>query len=353
MVPETLVDGLHGREIRDLSICPAVRRNGEHLFATGSEDTTIRLNSINPTTGDIKTYWAERKHVSGLQKLRFINSKLLISCSAREELFLWEVNDEFDSNPYIHVKQTLPVSCDNPDLRIMDFDVKFINEEDFILLSVYSDSAVKIWYYQRKSNNFKLILSTKYKTCCIFSTLLIDYQGYSYVVLAPTDGYLVFYNVTNTVKSIQGDFSAREDIDLTPEFSFRVHKSGIKCMDKYINKNGQLEIYTGGDDNGVGVTKFEINHTTGNLVFISSIIVPDIASSTVTSCKIFNNSKKLLTTSVDQIICIWDTFNGDTLRLDDHKYTTIADTGCCDILTMNDESNIILIGGVGISMWSS
>lgn len=353
VVPETLVDGLHGREIRDLSICPTVRRSGDYLFVTGSEDTNIRLNSVNLTTGCIKTFWAERKHVSGLQKLRFINSQLLISCSAREELFLWEINDEFDSNPYVYVKQTLPVSNNNPDLRIMDFDVKFINEEDFMLHTVYSDSAVKIWYYQKKLNTFKLILSTKYKTCCIFSTLLVDFKGSSYLVLAPTDGYLVIYNVTETVKYIQGALTSMEDVNLVPELSVRVHKSGIKCIDKFVNKNGQLEIYTGGDDNGVGITKFITDEVTGRLVCVSTNVIPDTVSSTVTSCKVFNNGKKLLTTSVDQIIRIWDTSSSEnTLRLVDCKYTTIADTGCCDILTVDNESNVALIAGVGLSVWS-
>ncbi|KAK5778322.1 hypothetical protein RI543_003981 [Arxiozyma heterogenica] len=352
VVAETLIDGLHGREIRDLSICLAPRKNSDHLFVTGSEDTTIRLNSVNLTTGNIKTYWAERRHVSGLQKLRFINSQLIISCSAREELFLWEINDEFDSNPYIYVKQTLPVSSNNPDLRIMDFDVKFINEEDFMLHTVYSDSAVKIWYYQKKSNTFKLITCMKYKTCCIFNTLFVDYNDFSYLVLAPTDGYLVIYSVTEIVKCIQEGFTTIKDVNLIPELSIKVHKSGIKCIDKYVNKDNQLEIYTGGDDNGVGITKFEIEKTTGKLACVSMSVVPDIASSTVTSCKVFNDGLKLLTTSVDQIIRVWDTSNKNTLRLYDCKYTTIADTGCCDILTMNGGLNVALIAGVGLSVWS-
>lgn len=350
LVPETLVNGLHGREIRDLSICPIPRSNGDHLFVTGSEDTSIRLNSVNVTTGNIKTHWSERKHVSGLQKLRFINDKLMISCSAKEELFLWEINDQFQSNPYIHVKKTLPVSSDNPDLRIMDFDIKFINQDDFILNTVYSDSAVKVWYYEKKSNTFKLLLSMRYKTCCIFNTALVDFHESTFLVLAPTDGYLAIYNVTNIINS---DGSNVEQTKLNPEITVRIHQSGIKCIDNYITEKGQWEIFTGGDDNGVGASVFEIDNDTKKLVLIKHKMIPDVVSSTVTSCQVFNKGKKLLTTSVDQIVRVWDiSQDDDLLKLEDQKYTTIADTGSCDILPIDKDENIVLLGGVGISMWS-
>lgn len=350
LVPETLVNGLHGREIRDLSICPIARSNGDHLCVTGSEDTSIRLNSVNVSTGIIKTHWSERKHVSGLQKLRFINDKLMISCSAKEELFLWAINDQFQSDPYINVKQTLPISSDNPDLRIMDFDVKFINQDDFILNTVYSDSAVKVWYYEKRLNTFKLLLSMRYKTCCIFNTALVDFQGSNYLVLAPTDGYLAIYNITNIITSGGSD---AEQTNLTPELSIRIHQSGIKCMDNYITEKSQWKIFTGGDDNGVGVSVFEIDSDTKKLVHVKHDVIPDVVSSTVTSCQVFNQGKKLLTTSVDQIVRVWDiSQDDDLLKLEDGKYTTIADTGCCDILPIGNDENVALLGGVGISMWT-
>lgn len=352
IVPETLVNGLHGREIRDLSICPVARTNGDHLFVTGSEDTSIRLNSVSLSNGTIKTFWSERKHVSGLQKLKFINDKLMISCSAREELFLWKVNDDFECSPYISVKQTLPVSSDNPDLRIMDFDIKFINDKDFILHTVYSDSAVKMWYYSTNSNTFKLLLSTRYKTCCIFNTALVDFQNSTYLVLAPTDGYLVIYNVADVVSSIESTTKV-EQSDLTPELSVKIHQSGIKCIDNYITGKGQWKIFTGGDDNGVGVSVFEIDSQTKKLVHVTHKVIPDVASSTVTSCQVFNEGKKLLTTSVDQIVRVWDiSQDEELLKLEEQKYTTIADTGCCDILPTGNGGNVTLLGGVGTSMWT-
>ncbi|SMN22552.1 similar to Saccharomyces cerevisiae YPL183C RTT10 Cytoplasmic protein with a role in regulation of Ty1 transposition [Maudiozyma saulgeensis] len=366
-IPETLEDAIHGREIRDISILP--RRitdkydpqNG-YLFVTGSEDTTIKLCKYDPKDGAITNYWTERKHVSGLQRLSFINDKLMVSCSAREELFLWELNTEFKSNPYMTIRQSLPTLTTHPDLRIMDFDVLFNgSSNNFIISTVYSDSSIKMWYYNYDSNQYQKIWENRYQTCCILNTSFVQLEDQLFLLIAATDGFLSLYNLTNElsfIKNLNNSIELNEDqIKLVqsnkkPQLSLSVHKSGIKTMDVNVTSDNILQVFTGGDDNSIGMTIFkQSDDKKNNFNGKTTSMIENAASSTVTSCQLFNNATNLITTSVDQRVRVWIISSDNKLILKDTKYTTIADTGSCDVVADDDNSQSILLGGVGLSVW--
>ncbi|CCK72898.1 tRNA (34-2'-O)-methyltransferase regulator RTT10 KNAG_0M00450 [Huiozyma naganishii CBS 8797] len=348
-VPEFLTAGLHGREIRDLSICPRARatNENEYLFVTGSEDTSIKLNTVDKLTGEVTTFWTERRHISGLQRTRFISDDLLISCSALEELFLWRVDDTFARGPYIHMLQSLPVATLNPDLRIMDFDVKFTASGSFILATVYSDSSIKMWHYDNESNNFNVCVETRYKTCCILNTRLIQFRDHLFLLITATDGHAVIYRV-------EQDNDDALPNGLAPVVSQRIHQSGVKAVDVKVTES-TLTLYTGGDDNGVCVSVFQSVPAPAaggfpGFELSRSEFAHSIASATVTSCQLFDKGSKLLTTSIDQIVRVWDASDDELpLKLIESQYTTIADTGCCDVV---QGDSIVLIGGVGLSTWN-
>ena len=91
-VPEVLEAGIHGREIRSMTTLPLpsdedTGQDTKHFLVTGSEDATIKLSNLKAPTGAVEVIWTMRHHVSGLQRVKFINNQLMISCSAREELF--------------------------------------------------------------------------------------------------------------------------------------------------------------------------------------------------------------------------------------------------------------------------
>lgn len=359
---DTLENGIHGREIRDLSIMNKPISNGcEYLFVTGSEDTTVKLCKYDTTSGIVTNYWTQRQHVSGLQRVKFINDKLMISCSAREELFLWEINTEFTNKPYMTIRKPLPTLKKHPDLRIMDFDVLLDsnNNNNFITAAVYSDSTIKIWYYNYEKNEYETcIWQNRYQTCCILDTSFIQLQDKLYLLIAATDGYLTFYDLSSELQFITNDKQGQvkineiESIESTskPVFSTIVHKSGIKTMDINVLNNGtEVRVFTGGDDNAIAMSVFRLNGTsiTGEV----TSLVEKAASSTVTSCQLFQNKNKLLTTSVDQRVRVWDITFDNKLVLKDTKYTTIADTGSCDIIETNGNKQSIVLGGVGLSVW--
>ncbi|GAV50722.1 hypothetical protein ZYGR_0Z01450 [Zygosaccharomyces rouxii] len=340
-VPEVLQCGTHGREIRDIALLKDSKYKNGHLFCTASEDTTIKLCHVHESTGQVTTFWTLRKHVSGLQRCKFLSSKLMISSSAREELFLWELTTDCNTKPYIKFRQALPISGNNPDLRITDFSVKF-EGSDFILAAVYSDSAVKLWRYNHLQNRFQLAVEGHYKTCCILNASLFEFKNQSYLMLSATDGHLSLYNLTNTMNG--------ETVCPLPsvESSIQIHQSSIKAMNISVDdQNDAVRVYTGGDDNALAICAFHWESQTKRLLPHLKNVQRSAASSTITSSELINDDKQLVTASVDQIVRIWDTEN-DKLVLQEQKYTTVADTGSLDAV-----SNLLLIGGVGLSVWKT
>lgn len=355
--PDVLCAGIHGREIRDITIRKQEKYKDGYLFCTGSEDTTLKLMHVSENSGKVTNYWTQRKHVSGLQRCEFINKNLMISSSAREELFLWELNAEGNSRPYMALRQALPISSDNPDLRIMDFAVKFFGtSKDFILTTVYSDSAIKVWHYNYNKNTFTLVCDGRYKTCCLLNVALPIICDQLYLVVFPTDGFLVFYNISEYIPfEINAESKNLVDNELEvllvglPDYECRlqVHQSGIKCAE-YQVENNNLFIYTGGDDNALGLSVAKLDRNTNKINPGVLDFQPQAAASTISSCTLVSDGTKLLTTSVDQVVKLWDVAD-KKLALHYKLYTTVSDTGSSDALKTKDLQWLALIGGVGLS----
>lgn len=368
--PSVLEDGLHGREIRDVAIMKENDNFNGYFFCTGSEDTTIKLSYFEPTTRKIKTYWTERKHVSGLQKLKAIRKDMLISSSAREELFLWKLTYN-RLRPYITCVQSLPTSSKNPDLRIMDFSTVYLLDnhgdytDDFLLSTVYSDSMVKLWYYSSKSNKFVSVIEGTYKTCCILNNDLRVFNDQLVLTASATDGHVFGYDLTQQVKSqgfrmskggIKGPEKETEVISSslpqTPSFDITAHQSGVKSFSILKKSKKKMSIISGGDDNALVMSTVTIEKGTSPSIELDCS-VKDAAASTITSTNIFKKNKKtrLLTTSVDQVVKIWSV-SDNKLTLITEKYTTVADTGCADLIKDKEKKFNIVIGGVGLSVFA-
>ncbi|CUS23224.1 LAQU0S08e04874g1_1 [Lachancea quebecensis] len=357
--PEILRNGLHGREIRDICIRTEPYRQDKTVFCSASEDTTIKLNVLNAKDGEIRTVWTFRKHTSGLQRCKFINNKFMISSAAREELYLWELTDTFMSNPYMTVICALPSSSKIPDLRIMDFAYEIIEgTDDFILTTVYSDSAIKVWLYNSDENAFELLVSGKYQTCCLLNVALVALDTQLVLVVSPTDGHLVSWNLTQHIPYVIQNNKLVKKIEAfqpqvhLPDISERiaVHSAGIKSFEVKKITEDRFFIYTGGDDNAVAISEFVLDKGNKTIQGHVRSFIGAGAASTITSVKLIQHDMTLLTASVDQVIRYYDVSSG-VLILKNKFYTTNADTGCIDSLS-STAGSLILIGGVGLSVWT-
>ena len=376
-VPEVLEAGIHGREIRSMTtlLLPSdedTEQDAKHFLVTGSEDATIKLSNLKVPTGAVEVIWTMRHHVSGLQRVKFINNQLMISCSAREELFLWRLTTSFSSAPYIAIKKVLPVQRTHPDLRIMDFDAFFLSSggSDFLLATAYSDSTVRLWYYDNKLNEFSELWTTHYTPySCILNARFVPLLNGLYLLITPTDGKVVLYDISEVTGSLthqqlctrlQG-LSLKAPAapmalqsEVPPVCGLLAHKSGIRAVDTYVSedKNG-CYVVTGGDDNALCISVISASSGDKKVVGAVKHRIDSAASSTITSCKIFDDNKKVLTTSVDQIVRVWDILDKEALSLKVSQYTTVADVGASDVFKSMDPRGeySLLVGGVGLSLF--
>lgn len=358
-IPEPAVDhflseGTHGREIRDISIRTKPLKGDKVLYVTGAEDTTLKLSTIDGTKGEIKNFWTLRKHTSGLQKVKFISDNLIASSAAREEFFVWKIDESFEV-PLITPIASLTPSSDNPDLRIMDFDHLSVHDKDgnvsgLLITNVYSDSTIKAWYFDLSTAQFSPIFSGHYKTCCLLDVKLFIANNQVYLVTGATDGHLTLWDLTADLcfQVDEGKLILSEQLEnkkLSPYLSnIAAHQNSIKSFGVRVT-DSEVVVATGGDDNALAITTFNLED--GVSAEVKSV-VESAASSTITSLKIISGDR-LLVVSVDQIVRLWS-FTENKLVLLDKLYTTIADTGSLDTVEADDRE-IALIGGVGLSVW--
>lgn len=361
-----ILEGSHGKEIRDLSC----NSNIDNIIVTGGEDNTLKINKFaKDSTGKInnlETLWTIRKHVSGLQKVKFISDDMFISCAAREEFYVWKTNeildtanDQASSKLFVNcVDELAPSVSDNHDLRIMDFDYLpvFINGKivSYLLSLVYSNSQIKVFDYNFERKLFLPLAGEKYKQNCLLNTKFLVLENMLYLLISGTDGYISIYKLSDSWGNGLGALPFNFQLVINE----KIHQNGIKCLEFFKFENENMlgyDIISGGDDNGLAVFKFgraknaDVEDSEfGKLEYF----VNNAASSTITSISKLHNNK-IFVVSIDQILRIWEiqrnVNNNAALKLISEHYTTIADTGCGLIHAVN-QNNYAIVGGVGLSI---
>lgn len=347
--------GTHGREIRDLVTSPAINPDNSRYILSASEDTIIRIGKIF-ANGNVKYYWAMNFHVSGLQKVKFLNKNYIASSAANEEFFVWKLTDNQlvnDDIPLIKLHAVLKADSDFPDLRVMDFESYEVSSQRFLLATVYSDSHIKVWDFNSHTKEFKLLIDDFYTTCCILNSKFLTLQGRLYLFISATDGHISIWDIQDKVMpnisglDLSGNNSSHTTLEL-PIIRQQLHQSGIKGLHLHQTSDNCIKILTGGDDNALILSTLEQTADEALKLTVNSFI-EDAASSTITSIAGDNDIFKIFVTSVDQVVRMWD-YSNDGLSLVSSRYTTVADTGCCDV-THIGESRILIIGGIGLSAW--
>lgn len=339
---KVLLQGTHGREIRAISIAPQ-RVDGPRsplIVATSSEDTTIcffTMEDYKPFS-PIKIWSSQRKHISGIPEMKWTpDNKFLLSCSAQEELLIWNVSvlsGKVLAAPHLR----LPTSTDQPDLRIMSFDFiyDYPSPGKILLATVYSDSGVRLWAVDLNTKSIHLLQSWFYKTCCLLNCDFLLHNGSIYLAISATDGYLTVYNL--------GDSTVKATVNQT----MQLHQSSVKSSFIVQEKGtGRFFHVSGGDDNAIKVAYVDLDHSKDSSVLDDKC---DAHSCTITAVELISatdNSLRFVTTSTDQNVRVWTFVKSSAhLELIQSRYTAIADTGCIGV---SPDNHTILIGGSGLS----
>lgn len=362
---EVLSTGLHGREIRDICIVDSKTSNTDKIVISGSEDTTLKIGALKPN-GDYKLHWTYREHVAGLQSIHKINNEYIMSSSAREELFIWKIN-ECDDKKCLNLESSLPPSDENPDLRIMDFDtIEIFNQNNevtgVLLVSVYSNSVIRIVSYDFSRKRFEILVSNSYMQCCIFHVKFICLDNKLYILIGSTNGHIAIYDINDIINesfNISTVNSEPKLIKIVEEIKTKdqrlnklivnqqLHQSSFKGLDTIQLSPSSIKLITAGDDNALIVSEIEKN-SDNEINVRNQSFNPSAASSTITTVKVIDENT-VMVGAVDQSIKLW---NVDAeLKVLENNYTTVADVGCSEISTFESGEKYALIGGAGFSIW--
>lgn len=144
---QALDKGGHGREIKAVAVSPNNPAGDGTLFATGAEDTDIKLFAYHrenkaPNFHCVRTL---RKHNTGIQQLEWSSDgHYLFSSGGFEEFFVWKVEAAPLVGLGVACVSVCPTESAIPDLRIMGFSVSH-DMYGFVITMARSDSTLRVW----------------------------------------------------------------------------------------------------------------------------------------------------------------------------------------------------------------
>ncbi|KAH0328320.1 WD40 repeat-like protein, partial [Aureobasidium melanogenum] len=355
---KALNKGGHGREIKSLAVAPSDPTKSGILFATGSEDTDIKLMTYQaggklPHFRCLKTL---KKHNTGIRQLEWSSDgHYLFSSAGFEEFFVWRV----ESAPLVELgvvcESACPTESELPDLRIMSFSCR---EEsgNFIITMVRSDSTIRMYQYCRgRKDSWSILKVGNYLTSCLTQCLHIETFGQAQsLITAGTDGYFAFFPL-----QIDSSATTAGPSELKWAHRAKVHQNTVHSMKLRWLDDKTCLLLTGGDDNAVA---FTVCAWSGGQEKpqVNTVIVPRAHTAAVTGVEVLASSDPnqltVATTSIDQRVKIWKLcydsslpgIDGLTVERRGNYFTAVADVSGLAAL---DASSVIMCG-VGLDVWS-
>lgn len=152
----SLRSGAHGREIRSMDVLDFIQ-GGRRLFATGSEDTTVRIYALsNPASagpwGSFECLRVLDTHQSGLQQVTWSkDGQYLFTSAAHEDFFVWRVRHIPPFGIATILMAASPKDDPKSDLRVTSFAVEEVGESEsvngFLVCLTLSNSTIKVSRY--------------------------------------------------------------------------------------------------------------------------------------------------------------------------------------------------------------
>ncbi|KAI1914197.1 WD repeat-containing protein 6 [Ophidiomyces ophidiicola] len=385
--------GGHGREIKSASIMslpPGPQGILSIVFATGAEDTTIRLflpqaRSDIFSNGMFRCQKALKKHTAGIQHLQWSPcGKFLFSSSGCEEMFVWgiQVVPNFGISALLlgECPKSKPVS----DLRITHFDIlKPGNEDVFLLALVYSNSTIAVLYCDPNFEDgfFKLIAQGQYSTNCLTHVRFVISGRQSFLITTSTDGHIALWNLSGLADLIfnaNGKSSVHQSkykfpmvpVELKYGKRYAVHRSSIKALEMLQISETDFLAFCGGDDNALSVSRLDFSGSESGEQgeSYSFILLPQAHASAINAIAVIGDIRHLddgydvtiATSGNDQRLKIWSIHvcepkdRAITLTPKRDLYTAVADISSMEVFTANGNGQIqqyLVACGVGMDIW--
>lgn len=149
--------GGHGREVKSMEVFNpggSGDNEGRTVFATGAEDTTVRVfEPIQPGTeniwGALKCLRVLRKHRTGLQQVGWSNNgHFLFTSAGYEEFFAWRIRWIPRFGIATLLVGVTPKEDPNSECRVTSFDTLTVEEQGgqygFLIVLTFSNSVIKV-----------------------------------------------------------------------------------------------------------------------------------------------------------------------------------------------------------------
>lgn len=336
-----LKTGTHGREIRALS------SNGRYI-ATGSEDTSVRIWEYQASDSQAGRYMrclaSMKTHITGIQTLKWLGEDYLFSSAGNEELFVWRLRRLETHHAGLGIVREGVFQDKSPDgdLRIMDFDVQRNPGNEAIIITMVFSSSVFRAYRYTPEHGFQLLAKGAYTGACLTQIRHLEGEAQS-VLTTSTDGHICLWSTTKDERN-ERVFVISQAVPL--------HQNSIKCLDMIAVDGTAHYIFTGGDDNALGLTTLTKDARSAKFAISSRGIVRRAHAAAVNGVIATRQGDRIvaITVSNDQRIKTWSATTQDrAIRLLGNVYSGVADPGDVELL---DAGRRVIVGGVGVEVWT-
>ncbi|KAJ5184868.1 hypothetical protein N7491_007264 [Penicillium cf. griseofulvum] len=329
--------GGHGREIKAVDVFNPI--GGDRpLFATGAEDTTVRI--FTPTSSLADSPWGSFEclrvldtHKSGIQQVTWSkDGRYLFTSAAYEEFYVWRVRTIPVFGVATKLMAVSPKDDENSDLRIPSFDLLEVEEVDgeqgFLLCLALSNSVFKIFHFSPSNGQFTLLARGKYMTNCLTQAHFLVTSSSVSLITAATDGYFTLWDLTSTLNPFytitQSTLKAKHPFKgssispqhITCESRYQIHSNSIKGMELVPISDSATAVVAGGDDNSLSVSLLRTNLSdTGTNAQVATVSIPDAHVAAVTTVKVLSQQISRDVTSNKESIKITVASSGNDHRV--------------------------------------
>jgi WD40 repeat protein len=268
----------HGRDVRAVHY---IRMGKDIVFATGGEDTVLRIQKYQ--SANYTTLATIRKHASVIKTIASSQgtASLLFTSGGLEQLLCWKIE-------YTHGLNCLewascPTVSQDIETRIMDTAV-YADGEFHVVGAVYSDAMIRFWLFNEATRKFSLVADGAWHAKCILQMAHIVVNDCVLFLTSATDGKVAVWDVGDALDGVLGQV----DLELEPtKAAFRLgepslyyttHMSGVnalavvpfrgKCVlmigvpfflfMRFPLDDCHMAVITGGDDNAVTVSLIRV-----------------------------------------------------------------------------------------------
>ncbi|CEP20055.1 hypothetical protein [Parasitella parasitica] len=367
----------HGREVRALRFLPLTlpgTSDAAMLFATGGEDTILRIQQYMPETpSKYHTHVSIRKHTTVIKNIDYSHgqSTLLFTSGGLEEFRCWKIEaaTTAPSNKALPgglvdlnclEVATCPTLSVDIESRIMDTTALAIDAQRglHIIGAVYSDAMIRFWLFNETTRKFSLVADGTWHAKCILQVTHVKLAADKlYFLTSATDGRVAVWDVDRDLRKAVENHQQLE-IEPTkaafrlsePVYHYSVHMSGVNALEvaPYREDQQHIIVFTGGEDDAVSAALLRVDGHSVTPIG-TPFILPCAHASSVTAIKYIDQS--LFTTSTDQRLNKWQVNDlqqvGVSLTMTNAAYMDVPDPSALDAVIFNGQVHVA-ITGVGL-----